>query len=319
MTDSPQASPAAGEAAGEAVRKALADRREAALLSEPSVARMAELLAVRCREPVWVRTCVVTLDRFAELAAPDGLGRLLEAGRADTSVTEEALRRFADRLPPCTDTQLSALCLGPKVWLRVGGVGVPWRAVAEAPVAVTRTTGVGAGRAEDPGRVLLLAMINSGLSAEEVLSLQIGDVGSIDADARLVPDRYADPMAVWYLPAGSTDPGERRLTFLNYEARAALSASWAARVLAGEALSDGAPLVAAPDGSAGADALAQATSRHEALIGAGNELNVFMCRMTGDFFREWGMPGSRFLARGSPRNAVTSGADTDPGEELSPQ
>jgi hypothetical protein len=47
------------------------------------------------------------------------------------------------------------------------------------------------------------------------------------------------------------------------------------------------------------------------LIEAGNDLNVFMCRMTGDFFREWGMPGARFSARGESELAS--------GEELSPQ
>ncbi len=293
------------------VDKALSGRREAALLSEPSVARMAELLAVRCREPVWVRTCVVTLDRFAELAAPEGLGRLLEAARQDPSVAEEALRVFARRLPPCTDTQLSALCIGPKVWLRISGVPVAWRAVADAPEAITRTAGLGRGRPDDPGRLVMLAMINSGLSAEEVLSLRIGDVGSIDSGGLLVPDRHADPMAVGYTPAGGS-PDQRLLTFLNFEARVALATSWAARVLAGEALSDDAPLVAAPDGSPGADAVRRARSRHEALIEAGNDLNVFMCRMTGDFFREWGMPGSRFSARG-PSPELASG------EELSPQ
>ena len=32
-----------------------------------------------------------------------------------------------------------------------------------------------------------------------------------------------------------------------------------------------------------------------ALIRAGSEVNVTLCRTTGDFFREWGLPGSRFV------------------------
>ena len=286
---------------------ALAGRREAALLAEPTVAHMAELLAVRCREPVWVRTCVVTLDRFRALVAPEGLGGLVTAARRDPSVAADALVAFYRRLPPCTDTQLSALSVGPKVWLRTSGVPVAWRP-APGPTAVTRDTGRGRRPAEDPARLLILAMINSGLSAEEVLALRMGDVGSLDEQAQVQPDPHADPLAVSFLPEGSS--GERRLTFFNFEARAALGLSWAARVLAGEELTDAAPLIAAPGGGAvDADVLQAARARHEALIGAGNEVNVFMCRMTGDFFRTWGMPGSRFR----PRDA----AQTDQQEELS--
>ena len=42
---------------------ALAGRRERSLLELPSVARMAAILAERCREPSWVRTLVASLDR----------------------------------------------------------------------------------------------------------------------------------------------------------------------------------------------------------------------------------------------------------------
>jgi hypothetical protein len=34
--------------------------------------------------------------------------------------------------------------------------------------------------------------------------------------------------------------------------------------------------------------------RANAVIRAGSMLNVDMCRKTGEFFREWGLPGSRF-------------------------
>lgn len=301
--------PSGADGAEAVAAAALTGRREAALLSEPTVARMARLLAIRCREPVWVRTCVVTLDRFRALVAPEGLAGLITAARHDPAVAEDALVTYCRRLPPCTDTQLSALAVGPKVWFRTSAVPVAWRP-APGPVAITRDTGRGRRPAEDPARLLILAMINSGLSAEEVLGLRMGDVGSLDEEARLQPDRYADPLAVSFRPEGTDAPAERRLTFLNFEARVALSLSWAARVLAGEQLTDDAPLIGAPGGGAlDAGVLQAARARHEALIGAGNEVNVFMCRMTGDFFRTWGMPGSRFQTRDA--------AQTDQEEELS--
>ena len=50
---------------------ALAGRRERSLLELPSVARMAAILAERCREPSWVRTLVASLDRFGSLGGHD--------------------------------------------------------------------------------------------------------------------------------------------------------------------------------------------------------------------------------------------------------
>lgn len=297
MTHTPSTS---GSPAAEVVSKALAGRREAALLEEPSVARMAELIAVKCRDSVWVRTCVVTLDRFrvlvAEGASNEGMAALLESARANAAVAEDAMLRFYEALPPCTDTQLAALAVGPKVWFRVNGVAVAWRP-PEGPVAITRQTGTGRQPAEDPTRLLLLSMINSGLSTAEAVSLTMGDAGALGPDGEVVADRHADPLAVSFQPEGTTDPADRRITFLNFEARAALGMSWAARVLAGEELADDAPLIAGADGSVDPGVVDAARSRHEALIGAGHEVNVFMCRMTGDFFREWGMPGARFLER----------------------
>ena len=50
---------------------ALAGRRERVLLELPSVARMAAVLAERCREPSWVRNLVASLDRFRQLTGND--------------------------------------------------------------------------------------------------------------------------------------------------------------------------------------------------------------------------------------------------------
>ena len=297
MTPTPSTS---GSPAADVVSQALAGRREASLLAEPSVARMAERVAVRFRDPVWVRTCVVTLDRFrvlvADGASPEGLATLLEAARRNPVIAEDAMLRFYEALPPCADTQLAALAVGPKVWFRLNGVDLPWRP-PEGPVAVTRETGRGRRPAGDPTRLLLLSMINSGLTTDEAVSLRMGDAGGLGPDGELVADRHADPLAVSFLPEGASEESERKITLLNFEARAALGFSWAARVLAGEELTDEAPLIAGSDGSVDPGTVEAARARHEALIGAGHEVNIFMCRMTGDFFREWGMPGSRFLER----------------------
>ena len=103
MTPTPSTS---GSPAADVVSQALAGRREASLLAEPSVARMAERVAVRFRDPVWVRTCVVTLDRFrvlvADGASPEGLATLLEAARRNPVIAEDAMLRFYEALPPQT-------------------------------------------------------------------------------------------------------------------------------------------------------------------------------------------------------------------------
>ena len=46
------------------VTRVLAGRREGELLTFPSVCRMTDILAQRCREQSWVRTSVASLERF---------------------------------------------------------------------------------------------------------------------------------------------------------------------------------------------------------------------------------------------------------------
>src|SRR5919201_1501264 len=57
-------------------------RREGALLTLPSVQRMADVLAARCREPSWVRTSVASLERFRALAGYEDLEALLARRRS---------------------------------------------------------------------------------------------------------------------------------------------------------------------------------------------------------------------------------------------
>src|SRR5204862_7512917 len=72
-------------------------------------------------------------------------------------------------------------------------------------------------------RVILLALIGSGLQLAELLRLRVGDVGSLDADGRLIPDVEADPLAVQFIPRRGKQV--ERVTFLTYQARQALLAS----------------------------------------------------------------------------------------------
>ena len=57
-----------------------------------------------------------------------------------------------------------------------------------------------------------------------------------------------------------------------------------------------APLITQADGSPVTTAsVIHARRRSQSLIRACSDTNVALCRATGDFFREWGLPGSRFV------------------------
>src|SRR5919204_4260293 len=113
----------------------LQGRREGALLALPSVQRMADVLAARCRERSWVRTSVASLERFRVLAGYDDLEALLARARAEPAEAERALGSFAaavGRMPHApTEGQVAALAMGPKIWFRMNGVGIPWRPLLE--------------------------------------------------------------------------------------------------------------------------------------------------------------------------------------------
>ena len=64
----------------------------------------------------------------------------------------------------------------------------------------------------------------------------------------------------------------------------------------GRSITTDAPLIAGPDGDPpGRATVAAARKRANAIIRAGSNLNVDLCRTTGEFFRQWGLPGSRFI------------------------
>ena len=142
--------------------------------------------------------------------------------------------------------------------------------------------------------MILLSLIGSGLRLAELLRLHIGDIGSLDREGRLIPDREADPLAVQFIPRRGKQV--ERITFLTYQARQALRASLEHALAVGDALHLDVPLITQADGSPVTTAsVSRARQRSQSLIRAGSEVNVTLCRATGDFFREWGLPGSRFV------------------------
>jgi hypothetical protein len=273
--------------------RVLAGRREGELLAFPSVLRMTDILSKRCREQSWVRTSVATLDRFRTMTGHADLEALREQALADPVMAEDALASFAAALAGYTESQVSALAMGAKIWFRLNGIVVPWRplgGMSSSPIlAAVDQQGI--------ERVILLALIGSGLQLAELLRLRAGDVGSLDADGRLIPDIEADPLAVQFTPRRGRQV--ERITFLTYQARQALLASLEQGSInraSTHPLDLDAPLLAQSDGSkVTAESVARARRRSRALIRTGSEVNVTLCRTTGDFFREWGLPGSRFV------------------------
>ena len=267
---------------------ALAGRRESALLAQPSVQRFADVLADRCREPSWVRTSVASLDRFATLTNNADLEALLARARRDPLVAQQALDDFARALQAYTRVQIAGLAIGPKLWFTVNGVAVPWR-----PLPGRDWSFEGMRNASATDRLILLALVGSGLHRSELLRVRVGDIGTLDANGQLVPDRDAEPLAVRFIDARTK---REHVTFLTEPAREALVTELARRAASGEHVIDSAPLVAT---SAGAPAtqttVARAARRNASLIEAGNNVNVEMCRKTGAFFRAWGLPGARFV------------------------
>jgi len=88
------------------------------------------------------------------------------------------------------DRAIAGLAMGPKVWFRLNRVPVPWRPLTAGAPPRPLASG-------DPReRLVLLALIGSGLRLAELLRVRLGDLGSLDARGRVLPDPEAEPMAV---------------------------------------------------------------------------------------------------------------------------
>ena len=268
----------------------LAGRREGNLLAFPSVQRMTDILSLRCRETSWVRTSVASLERFRAMTGYNNLEELREQALAEPAFAEQALSRFATNLAAYTDIQVSGLVMGAKIWFRLNGIAVPWRPLG-GTISATHLPTTGS---QDAERVILLSLIGSGLRLAELLRLHIGDIGSLDSEGRLIPDIEADPLAVQFTPRRGKHI--ERITFLTYQARSALLESLKRSIFDRDSIRLDAPLITQADGSPVTTAsVSRARQRSQSLIRAGSEVNVTLCRTTGDFFREWGLPGSRFV------------------------
>ena len=268
----------------------LAGRREGDLLAFPSVRRMTDILSLRCRETSWVRTSVASLERFRSMTGYRELEELREQALAEHALAEQALSRFASALADYTDIQVSALAMGAKLWFRLNGIEVPWRplggTISKASLPITGP--------QDAERVILLSLIGSGLRLAELLRLHIGDIGSLDSEGSLIPDIKADPLAVQFTPRRGKQV--ERITFLTYQARSALLESLERSIPVRDSIRIDAPLITQEDGSPITSAsVSRARQRSQSLIRACSDTNVALCRATGDFFREWGLPGSRFV------------------------
>src|SRR5262249_26020347 len=105
----------------------------------------------------------------------------------------------------------------------------------------------------------------------------------------LIPDIAADPLAVQHRPRLGKQ-GER-ITFLTFQARQALLTLH--RASTQNTLET--PLIELSGGTMSLrQSILRARRRNHALIHAGSNVNVALCRATGDFFRSWGLPGSHF-------------------------
>ena len=268
----------------------LAGRREGNLLAFPSVRRMTDILSLRCRESSWIRTSVASLERFRNMTGYSDLEILREQTIVEPALAEQALSRFASALADYTDIQVSALSMGAKLWFRLNGIAVPWRPLGGtiSPVLLPTT------RSQGTERVMLLALIGSGLQLAELLRLRIRDIGSLDSEGHLIPDIEADPLTVQFTPRRGKQV--ERITFLTYQARQALLSSLEQAITLRGLMQLDAPLITQADGSPVTNAsVTRARHRSQSLIRACSDTNVALCRATGDFFREWGLPGSHFV------------------------
>jgi hypothetical protein len=188
---------------------------------------------------------------------------------------------------------LAGLDLGPKLWFRLNGVPVTWRPLNPAGRAPPGLPAGSDGGMRGADRVALLGLIGSGLYLAELLRLRLGDLGVLEPDGRVAADLEAAPLAVSFTRRRGR--AGRWVTFLSEPARRAVLEHVDDRARVGLDVGPGASLVAGPrGGGATTTTVRLARRRSEALIRAGSALNVDMCRTTGEFFRAWGLPGSRF-------------------------
>jgi hypothetical protein len=268
--------------AEEVARRCLKNRRELSLLEIPSVMRVAAILAERTRKPdFWIRSAVTTLDRFSREVCDGDLEAALKAGQADPLTAELLNQKYLEMHRDLTSVQLASLILGPKLWWTFNGVQVPW--VKQFTTVPRSHIANSTKRDFDPTtRLLMLSLVGTGLTFEDVEVIKVKDSGSLDIDGNLVENPYSDPLVLQV----QTEEGPR-ITFLGEEAREALSIQLAER----NPNSDDLLFANEEDFKR---FMGHAEARGKAIIETVNDVNVTLCKTVGDFFLEWGIPGRNF-------------------------
>jgi hypothetical protein len=268
--------------ADEIARLALKNRREIVMLEQPTVMAVAKVLAERVRKPdVWIRSAISTLDRFSREVCSGDLDAALQDAKADPLVAEMLLQKYLFLHEDLTSVQLASLLFGPKLWWTINGIDVPW----SSNYIESKRTHIAnsANQDYDPKvRLLMLSLIGTGLTFDEVATIRIKDAGSLDSKGALVPNISSDPLALEF----DTEEG-RRITFLGEEARAAL-----VQTLKERKVNDDDLLFAEKEEIEKVAVIAAGRGRNT--IETVQSVNVTLCKVVGDFFRVWGIPGSNY-------------------------
>jgi len=222
----------------EVVRRTAPGQPGADLLHDVSVARAATVLVEALREATDpVRTLLAGLAAFRDVQ-PDGrLEPVLDRAWQCPRTADGALARFAHLAGARDDADLARLGFGPKIWFTTNGVPVTWRpltgpgTVPSVPPAGERAARPSAPVAEaDRREAAREALAGAGLSAGEVLRVQLGDLGRLAPGSVFVPDLLAEPLLVRFVPEAPLEPGAspsgvaggRRLAVLPHRARIAV-------------------------------------------------------------------------------------------------
>jgi hypothetical protein len=266
----------------EVARKTLKNRRELSLLEIPSVMRVGCILAERTKKPdFWIRSAVTTLDRFSREVCDGDLEAALKAGKADPLNAELLNQKYLQMHQDLTSVQLASLILGPKLWWTFNGVQVPW--VKQFTTVPRSHIANSSKRDFDPTtRLLMLSLVGTGLTFDDIEKIKVKDAGSLDVDGNLVENPFSDPLVLQV----ETEDGPR-ITFLGEEAREALS-----NLLIDRNPSSEDPLFADPEDFK--RFMGHAEARGKSIIETVNDVNVTLCKTVGDFFLEWGIPGRNF-------------------------
>jgi hypothetical protein len=268
----------------EIARRVLKKRREVYLLDEPSVMKVAATLAERVRKPdVWIRNSIATIDRFSREICNNNLAEALEAGEKDSVTADFLLQKYISKHEELTGVQLSALLFGPKLWFALNGVKIDW-ANDFSFKAKTHIANSQKGDFNPAVRLLMLSLIGTGLTFDELATITVKDAGALDQDGKLVPNLSSNPLALEF----DTEEG-RKITFLGEEARVSLQATLETRQPKDSDL-----LFADDDTFEEVRKIAELRGKNT--IETVNNVNVQLCSTVGNFFLNWGIPGRNFYA-----------------------